>query len=114
MNRFYDGSDAEEIAIADSSKGERYRAEAEAWIKENPDAWGYIVEQALASARMHRMFGMKALCEYIRWHMQVNKGKSEFKLNNNHTSAFTRILTEQHPEVEPYVRTRSAAVDLCA
>lgn len=114
MKRFYDGTDAEKLAVVDAAKGERFMEQARAWIDANPKAWAYIVEQACASAKMLRSFGMKALCEHVRWHMEVNEKQDGFKLNNNYTAAFTRILCEQHPEVTPYVKTRSAAVDLCA
>ncbi|HAM16043.1 MAG TPA: hypothetical protein DCP91_09355 [Eggerthellaceae bacterium] len=112
--RYYDGGDAEQMALFDASKGERFREQAESWIEANPKAWAYIVSQATLSASMGRSFGMKALCEHVRWHMEVSERQEGFKLNNNYTSAFTRILCEQHPEVAPYVKTRSAAVDLCA
>ena len=112
--RYYDGTDAESMAYADAEKGDRFMAKAKEWIEDNPRAWDYIVSQALLSAGMHRSFGMKALCEHVRWHIEVAEKQDGFKLNNNYTSAFTRILCEQHPEVEPYVKKRSAAVDLCA
>lgn len=96
------------------TKGERFMEEARAWIDDNPRAWDYIVSQALLSASMHRRFGMKALCEHVRWHFSVVRGHSEFKLNNNYTAPFTRLLIAQHPEVEPYIATRSSAVDICA
>lgn len=110
----YDGTDAERIAREDCAKGERYMAEARTWIDANPRAWDYIVSQALRSASMHRRFGMKALCEHVRWHFSVVEGHSEFKLNNNYTAPFTRLLLSQHPEVGPYIATRTSAVDLCA
>ena len=114
MASFYDGTDAELMAYADAVKGERYMAQAREWIEANPKAWEYIVSQACLSASIHRRFGMKALCEHVRWHFSVIKGNSEFKLNNNYTAPFTRLLIEQHPEVEPYVCTRHSAADMCA
>lgn len=111
--RYYDGTDAEVAAIADSAKGEKFLEEARAWIDDNPVGWDYIVKQALLSASMHRRFGMKALCEHVRWHMSVNVGDADFKLNNNYTAAFTRILCDEHPEVAPYVKTRHSVMDQC-
>lgn len=112
--QFYDGTDPETAAAVDSAKGERYMAEAREWIDANPEGWAYIVDQALLSASMHRRFGMKALCEHVRWHMSVNVGDADFKLNNNYTAAFTRILCDEHPEVAPYVKTRHSVMDLSA
>ena len=110
--RHYDGTDAEAAASEDSAKGERFMEEAGAWIDANPAGWRYIVDQALLSASLHRRFGMKALCEHVRWHMTVNRGDADFKLNNNHTAAFTRILCDEHPEVEPYVKKRHSVMDV--
>ena len=112
--RYYDGSDPEIAASIDSAKGERYMNEAKAWIDDNPKGWAYIVDQALLSASLNRRFGMKALCVHVRWHMTVNQGDAEFRLNNNYTAAFTRLLIEQHPEVEPFVNTRHSVMDICA
>lgn len=111
--QFYDGTDPEAMCAEDCAKGERYMDEAREWIDANPNGWGYIVEQALLSASLHRRFGMKALCEHVRWHMSVNVGDAEFKLNNNYTAAFTRLLVSEHPEVKPYVKTRHSVIDQC-
>ena len=95
-------------------KAELHMAKAKEWIDRNPRAWNYITSQALKSAAIGRRFGMKALCEHVRWHMVVNEGDEEFKVCNTYTAYFARILIEEHPEVEPYIVTRRAAADLCA
>lgn len=97
-------------AMAYSAKGERFRDEADAWIKANPEAWDYMKRSAKASADMGRRFGVKSLCEHVRWHMAA-EGVTAFKLNNNHSAAFARRLIREVPECEPYVNTRSSAID---
>jgi hypothetical protein len=69
-----------------------------------------MTEQALLSADRGRRFGMKALVEHVRWHMQVN-GTTDFAINNNHTSAFARRLIKEHPRVEPFIVTRRSVLD---
>lgn len=94
-------------------RGRYYMAKAKAWIERNPKAWSYISQQAVNCAKNNKRFGMKELCEHVRWHMKINEGDEEFKLCNTYTAYFARILISEHPEVEPYITTKKAAADLC-
>lgn len=111
MSASVSGEQLEMELLEAESKAERFRREADEWIEANAEAWSYITEQATRSASMGRTFGMKALCEHVRWHMEVNRASADFKINNNWTSAFTRRLVEEHPEVGPFVRTRHSVHD---
>uniref|UniRef100_A0AAU2V704 Uncharacterized protein n=1 Tax=Streptomyces sp. NBC_00003 TaxID=2903608 RepID=A0AAU2V704_9ACTN len=42
--------------------------------------------------------GMKALFERLRWQMGIQTNGRPFKLNNNFTSRYTRLLCARHPE----------------
>jgi hypothetical protein len=56
----------------------------------------------------HRKVGMKMLAEVLRWQHSrrtTTQGRS-FKLNNNHTSRYARLLIERHPEWEQAFETR--------
>ena len=101
-----------ESVLADQAKGDRFREEADKWIEANPDAWDYLTQQAVNSARNGRRFGIGALCEVVRWQMRNVQGISGFRLNNNHRAAFARRLIKEHPEVEPYISTRGSVLDL--
>ena len=101
----------EEIGIVDTAKGERFTAEADAWIEQNPDAWSYMVSQARACAHASRRFGIGSLCEHVRWHMFA-EGVTGFKLNNSHRAAFARRLMEEVPECRPYIATRHSVCDM--
>ena len=100
----------DEEAVIYSAKGERFRDEADAWIEANPLAWDYMKHAAAMSASQHRRFGVKSLCEHVRWHMAA-EGVTSFKLNNNNSAAFARRLIREVPECEPYIKTRSSALD---
>ena len=102
----------EESLLADQAKGDRYREEADAWIADNPEAWDYMTDQALVSARNGRRFGIGALCEVVRWKMRNVEGRTGFKLNNSHRAAFARRLVKEHPEIAPYISMRSSVIDL--
>lgn len=102
----------EEDALMLQAKGDRFREEADRWIEANPDAWSYMTRQALVSAGNGRRFGIKALCEVVRWQMRNVQGDTGFKLNNNHSAAFARRLVKEHPEVEPYLSMRGSVLDL--
>lgn len=101
----------EEVAILDTAKGERFTAEADAWIEQNPEAWEWMTAQAVNAARAHRRFAIGALCERVRWEMAA-RGIDNFKLNHNHRAPFTRRLIREHPEVEPYITTRHSVCDM--
>lgn len=105
------GEEAEIAAQEDIEKADRFRKEADEWIDANPDAWEFIVSEACKSASMGLMFSVKQLAEYVRWHFRVNRGRSEFKLNNNWTAAFARRLGEEHPELKQYMNLRHSVLD---
>ena len=109
--RGYDGGDAEQMALFDTAKGERFEAEADEWVRRNPEAWAYIKNEAVRRTYEKRRFGIGELCEQVRWHMKA-EGVTEFKLNNNHRAAFARRLIEEYPPCREFVRTRSSVCDM--
>jgi hypothetical protein len=67
---------------------------------DNPDIYKHIVKLTLEQYRRGReRLGMKALWEQIRWHIALGtiRIKGEYKLNNNYTSRYVRMLIEQYP-----------------
>lgn len=109
--RAYQGEDPLQVSLFDSAKAERFEHEADEWIAANPDAWEFMTEQARASARNRRRFGIGALCEVVRWQMRNVRGDGEFRLNNNHRAHFARRLIREVPECEPYIKTRHSVLD---
>lgn len=86
-------------------KRDEYRKEADEWVRKNPDAWAYIREMAVEYTYQQRKFGMKDLCEEIRWRRRA-QGDGKFKLNNNYTSSLADRLKEEYPPCRPYIETR--------
>ena len=67
---------------------------------DNPHVFRFLVrltrEQYL---RGRQRFGVKAMWEHLRWHVYLGTVtvKGEYKLNNNFTSRYVRLLVEEHP-----------------
>lgn len=52
-------------------------------------------------ARGRRHIGMKLLVENVRfsYYRQTTDPNSEFRVNNNYTSRYARLLCDEHPEL---------------
>ena len=106
----FDGG-GEQMAMFDIPKADRFKAEADEWVKKNPDAWWFIRSEAVKRTEQKRKFGIGELCEQVRWHMKA-EGNTEFKVNNNHRAALARRLKAEYPPCGPYLETRSSVCDL--
>jgi len=71
----------------------------EAFHRANPAVFSAFRRAALdLKARGRRRFGAKAIWEHMRWHMALETGGADFKLDNSFTSRYARLLLERHPE----------------
>ena len=83
-------------------KFERFHAE-------NPHVFEELRKLALKMRRSGRKhYGMKGLFEVLRWHRALETTDGDFKLNNNYTSFYARLLMDSEPELEGFFRTRKA------
>lgn len=59
-------------------------------------------------SRGRKRVGLKMLTEVIRWqyYRQTVDVNSTFKINNNYTSRYARLLIEQHPSWRDRIETR--------
>ncbi len=73
----------------------------------NPQVYRKIIDMT-RSARLRgkRRIGMKMLFEVIRWEHLVHTRGDDFALNNNYTSRYVRLLSEEHPELADMFETR--------
>lgn len=53
-----------------------------------------------------KRYSSDAILHRIRWHMQIERGKRDFKCNNNWTSALARWWLRQHPEAKGFFELR--------
>lgn len=59
-----------------------------------------------ARRRGYKHYSIKGIFERVRWHMNVETHGDVFKLNNNYTSRYVRLIEERHPELVGFFRTR--------
>lgn len=79
---------------------------------ENPDVYRELRELALAGRRRGlKRLGMKALFEIVRWNRALATRGEEFRLNNNFTAHYARLLMEQEPELVGIFETRGSEAD---
>lgn len=51
-------------------------------------------------------YGSKSVIERIRWHYATTSEGEEFKINNNFTSRYARMLIDEHPEYQNFFELR--------
>lgn len=80
----------------------------EAFHLANPQVYRLLVAHARElAARGRRRIGIKMLWEVLRWrYMLVADDPSGFKLNNNYTARYARLIAEQEPDLAGLFETR--------
>lgn len=86
---------------------------AEAFLRfhrENPDVYTTLRRLAFEwKKRRGGSVGMKMLFEVCRWQMNLNTTGEPFKLNNNYTALYARLLEENEPELRGMFQMRRLA-----
>jgi len=78
--------------------------------KANPHVYRMIRQIALdLKLTGHKRMGMKAIFERLRWLYMVQTKGDVFKLNNNYTSHYARLIMAQEPELAGFFETREHA-----
>lgn len=78
----------------------------EAFHAKYPQVYAKIVAMARTMKRRgFEHYGIKALVEVVRWHMALKTGE-EFKINNNYTSRYSRLIMQQEPDLAGFFDTR--------
>ena len=80
-----------------------------AFHEENPQVYLWLRDQALHLVRLgHRKrFGIRTLWEALRWQrLRTSCSDGEYKLNNNYTRFYARLLMENEPELAGLFQTR--------
>ena len=76
---------------------------------ENPHVYDKLEQLALQLRRSGiNRWGMKALWEVCRYELMLRTSASakSFRLNNNHTAYYARLLMDQNPELAGFFETR--------
>lgn len=83
-------------------------AQFEEFHKNNPEVYQELVRLARQmKARGHKQIGIKMLWEVLRWERAMKTtDQTEWKLNNNYTSRYARLIMENEPDLEGFFVTR--------
>ena len=108
---FPSGETAEQMALFDCAKADRFRAMADEWVRANHGTWLWMVSQASSYAASKRRFSIARLVEEARYTKPV-KGVDEYKINHDIRPELARRLIKAVPACKPYNSTRASVVDL--
>ena len=78
--------------------------------QQNPRVYKLFRWYAFQAKRIggKKCFGAKAIMERVRWEMNVDTTDEHgFKINNNYTSRYVRMLIAEHPEFESFFELRT-------
>lgn len=74
---------------------------------DNPHVYVLFKKYALQVAqRGHPRFSAKAVFERLRWHLLFETKGDVFKLNNNYTAYYARMLMQKEPRFKDFFRVR--------
>ena len=85
--------------------GEMAAAAAE-WVRQHPLEWDAIVGMARDHAAHGERFSVRHLCDSVAWVSKVG-------VPHSITPALARMLVDEVPEAEPFVRMARSKVDSC-
>ena len=79
----------------------------ERFHEENPHVYEKLTTLALNLRRKgYDSYGMKGLFEVMRWMTAMKTTGSKFKLNNNYTAHYSRMIMQNCPELQGFFNTR--------
>lgn len=74
---------------------------------DNPHVYRRLVQLARQLKNYgHDTYGMKGLFEVLRWQHAIKTKGSEFKLNNNYTSMYARLIMQKEDDLNGFFRIR--------
>jgi len=77
---------------------------------DNLDVYIELVNLALQLKRLgYDKYGMKGLFEVLRWQRSIQTVGSKFKLNNNYTSYYARLIMSRDPRLRGFFRLRESS-----
>jgi hypothetical protein len=74
----------------------------------NPHVYTAVRYVALWAVKNGRKLGMKAIYERVRWEYNLQTADEPYRLNNNYTAHYARLLMEQEPELVGYFEIRKS------
>lgn len=93
----------------DDESGEIDPIEAAFWEfhRDNPQVYDALRRLALNLVeRGHEHYGIKALCEVVRYEHVMATDDPAFKINNNYTALYARLLMKSEDRLSGFFETR--------
>lgn len=73
----------------------------------NPHVYELVIKFALEAHDAGRdHYGIAAIFERVRWHLNIETRGDEFKMNNNYRAYYARKLMNEYPIFNGMFRTR--------
>ena len=74
----------------------------------NPQVYIHLKEFALVAKYKggFKQYSIKSLYERLRWEISMELHTKDWKLNNDFTSRYARLLMDQEPELKGFFRVR--------
>ena len=71
--------------------------------KENPHVYEEIIKIGRQmKARGFKHYSIRTILHIIRWHKHMQTNDPHFKISNNHSSRYVRLLVKEHPEFDGF------------
>jgi hypothetical protein len=93
----------------DQSIAERF----EVFHRENPHVYRTLVRLARqwVTSTGKRKLGIKSLFEVTRWQLAIETSDPDYKLNNNFTAFYARLIHNQEPDLDGLFNVRASEAD---
>lgn len=80
--------------------------------RENPQVYVQLVRLARRARRSGQTrLGMKQLFEVLRWRVMLSTTDPDFKLNNNYTAHYARLIMEREADLRGMFELRRSYAD---
>lgn len=96
------------------TRRDQLEEQAEQFHNKNPYVWRLFCRFTFeAIKRGFKAYSARPIFERIRWEVDTadDKGRSTFKINNNHLPYYTRWFMMKYPEFDGFFRTRRLISD---
>lgn len=113
VKRFY--QDQLAMTLFPDAAGNQSKLEIQFWAfhKANPRVYS-LLKQFAVEWRKRRgkaaKLGIKALFKRVRWEISLGKIKEDFKLNNNNTAFYARLLMRDEPILKDIFNVRKQRI----
>lgn len=83
----------------------------QAFHREHPEVYDLVVQLTREAVRAGRQkVGMKMVWERARWDYYIRPSDDTFKLNNNYTALYARLIMKQEPDLKGVFELRARKV----